>query len=108
MTLEQFTSFIEAIKKFHEREQKLGDMFEEFNSSWTIVEFCPEIVSSILSYLKSYFEDNDEWITYFMYELDYGTRTDLEATYVDGTSIPLSSIEDLYKLLLENQNENIK
>ena len=106
ISLKQFTTFIEGIDKFYKREEQLNRAFGEFNTSYTIVEFCPEIVDSILQFLKEVFEDEDDWIGYWIYELEMGNRKDLGCFYKTGESIKLDTIEDLFNFLLENmENE---
>jgi len=106
MNLNQFKIFMQAIKDYYEREEQLSIALEPFNSSYTVIEFCPSIVSSVLNYLKDSFNDKDEWISYWIFELDYGTRTDIGVSYKNGDYIDLSSIDALYNFLIENQNEN--
>ena len=107
MTLIQFKRFIYSIKDYYEKEELLSKALEPFNSSYTIIEFCPSIVSSIYDYLEEEFGDKDKWILYWIHDLNYGTNLDLMegCSYKDGTKIDISSIEKLYEFLIENQKE---
>lgn len=107
MNLHQFKRFIEAIQSYHEKEITLSNAIEPFNSSYTIIEFCPEMVASILSYMNEYFEDEGDWIGYWLYELDYGTREDLMngCEYKNGDPIDISTVEKLYNFLIENKSK---
>jgi hypothetical protein len=102
MTLEQFTRFIEALKTFYSQEEKFGNAFELFNSSWTVIEFCPQITEAIITYLEEYFNDKDAWINYWLYDLDFGNKS-AEAKYADGSLIPLETIENLFNFLNKNK-----
>lgn len=57
---------------------------------------CGHLVIELLIKLM---HDEDRWIEYFVYELDWGKRTDLHASWEDGTPIPLNTLDDLYRLL---------
>lgn len=50
--------------------------------------------------LKYIFKDKNDWIDYFVYELDFGKQNDKLKCYDENKKeIPLSSIKDLYNLL---------
>ena len=54
-------------------------------------------------------EDKDDWICYWVYELDCGRRWE-EGTVVskDGENIPLKTIEDLWAMLNKVDNKTFK
>lgn len=104
MTLEQFTRFVDALKEFYRREELFGENFEPFNSSYTIIEFCPEITRSICKYIQEYFNDEGEWFDYWFYELECGAKyTEDSCCHKDKTPIVIKTVEDIYNFLKENQ-----
>jgi hypothetical protein len=104
MTLDQFKKFVYALEEFYTREDMLTALFEPFNSSWTMVEFCPVITSTICNYIKEVFNDKGEWFDYWFYELDRGEKyTPDSCTQKDGTPIVIKTVEDIYNFLKENQ-----
>lgn len=103
MTLEQLNRFVEALNKFHEREELLSDCFGPFNSSWTMIEFCPEISRSIFEFIKEEFEDVGDWFGYWFYELDQGKNKEIGASTMDEVPIKLDTLEDLYNFMMENK-----
>lgn len=60
------------------------------------------ILNDELELLRSHFEDGDDWISYFIYELDFGTKCKLGTIYDDRGSIKLETPIDLYYLLNKN------
>lgn len=102
MTFEQFKRFVDALNAFYAREDKLGKMFEEFNSSYTVVEFCPQITTSIFEYIEEYFNDDFKDFSYWFFEQDQGKKSnEYFITLKDGTIIKNHTIEDIYNYLLK-------
>jgi len=59
--------------------------------------------SEIVELLETMFDDTEGWISYFIYELNWGE--DWEPGYVtgtDGNDIELSTIEQLYDFLVDD------
>lgn len=64
------------------------------------------IISQIIKLLEDLTNDNDEWIQYFIWELDFGKEyKDGCVNYKDGTNIDLSSSEKLWEFLKNEQND---
>ncbi len=56
----------------------------------------------VFDILKDAMKDNDDWIPYFVYELDWGSKYEPGSiTEADGKVIPLGTLSDLYDLLVE-------
>ena len=108
MTIKQFKRFIDALNAFYKREEEFNKAFETFNSSYTIMEFCPEITSSIFDFIKEEFEDEYDWFTWWYFEKDQGKRIDLKAFDKDENEIILDNYGDIYDFLHENKKENTK
>lgn len=106
MTFIQFERFFTAIDVYHKKEEALGKALEQFSSSWTIIEFCPEIVSSIFSFLKEEMNDEDDWIGWWFYEKKH--NPELKAYYKNKKEIKLDTLRDLYGFLLKNRKREMK
>jgi len=101
MTLEQLRRFVDALNSYHMREEQLSKAVEPFNSSWTMIEFCPLITKCIFDYIKEVFNDEGEWFGYWFYELEQGKNSDrLKAYNEKGDQIVLNTLEDVYRLLV--------
>ena len=62
--------------------------------------FIPAMISNLVDLLEYTMNDKDEWISYFVYELDCGKRYKEGAIKnADGSPIPLATIEDLWAIL---------
>lgn len=105
MKYKHFKQLLESIKETNDREEAFNKALDPFNDSYNIFCFSSKLQSSVMKYLKDVFEDEGTWIDYWVYELDFGTRTDLGASYKDGTPIKLNTMKDLYKFLLKNMAE---
>ena len=62
---------------------------------------------AIVNLLRRMFLDDDDFIGYFIYEIDYG-RSELANSVknADGNPIPLSTPGDLYDLLIKSMDWN--
>ena len=105
---ENFKNILETIgkqRKFdNEAAKALNDIFTDFGG-WYNNEI---LFSGIESMLISEFNDEGDWISYFMYELNYGTVDYAShcGTTKNNGNIDLSSIDKLYDFLMENIDEN--
>ncbi len=103
MRLERLERFVDAINKYHEREELLAKALEPFNDSYTIIEFCPDIIKCIFDYINEEFEDIGDWFGYWFYELDQGKNKTLGGVLEDGAPIKLDTLEDVYNFMLKNK-----
>jgi hypothetical protein len=109
MNLNQFEKFITGLNCFYKRQEDFDKAFEPFNSSWTIIEFCPEITDSIFDYIKEYFNDEDELFSYWFFDLEQGTKWTEDSCYEkDKTVIKIQTIEDIFKYLTKTKEEITK
>lgn len=98
MTYEQFERFFNAIDRYYEREREFDKCFETFNSSHTLVEFCPEITNCIFEFLKEEFKDESDWINWWYFERR--GRVELKAYDVNKKEIKLDTLKELYQFLI--------
>jgi hypothetical protein len=105
MTFKQFEKHILRLKELTEerekienvmKKSKLSDSFNDglFGTAWY------EIL--IVDILKDAFNDESDWIGYWIYELEFG-KTYKQGCVKDRNNkpIPLKTINDLYNLLTE-------
>ena len=102
ITKEQFVHYINFIKERKEKEDIFNEFFtEEFEDSI----FYPysRYETELVNLLEVIFEDVDNNIGYFIYELDFG-RLDFAnecITNEDGTTVSLTTPEELYDYLVK-------
>lgn len=68
--------------------------------------FLPQVSSMIMELLQEIFQDDDDWLPYFMWEKNY--LQDLEPGDIresDGNEIQISSWEDVYDFLERDMKE---
>lgn len=92
----------EAIRK-HRPEQ---DYSLSNYQLWPIVTDT-RLEDTLVSELEKEFEDDESYVSYFIYELDYGKKSWAShcGNNADGSPISLTSPEELYDLLIYNLKE---
>lgn len=105
MTKELFITTLNSIKKQIEIDKKNSSMLQEMFPDDSI--YCgynnSELFNSLNLILKEQMKDDDDWIDYFMYELDFGKKYRKGMVKEsDGTIIDLSNAERLYEFLIKN------
>lgn len=104
MKKQVFIDTIEAIRlqKKHDLEcaSKIGEIYDVFEANALYKTHWLE--NALIQLLQIEFDDNNEmsWIEYFLWELDFGKNTKLNATRKDGTKIDLSDSGKLYDYLV--------
>lgn len=102
---EQFVDIIAKLKETEEKNTKFGNMMEEFSGSWFCSELAYPATEALMTLLEIVFEDESEWISWWIYEKNYGSRADLEAYYKNGDVIKLDTAEELYDFLVQNMSQ---
>jgi hypothetical protein len=97
MELEEFKKHMGRIKKTYDIETQICDLL----SCDGPIMFTDEIVDSLIDMLEEYFEDENEWISYWMFELDFGSKWQSGMVQIEGKDVKLQTIEDLYNILME-------
>lgn len=113
---ETFINILNEIKKSIELSESIGNRLEQAfdDTGRNMLDIRPYQLSSlfadntcydnILHILENELDDDDCWISYFVYEKDWGRNQNLRIWEDNGcTEIPLDTIEDLYDFLVLNQ-----
>lgn len=107
ISFEKFKEYIDKYKELLDKEERLDDALKAFSLDFGgfNIEDMHELFPKMLAELT---RDKDDWIGYFIYELNWGRDwTENSVTEMDGTPIKLQTIEDLYNLL-ESEYEDEK
>lgn len=103
LTYEEFADFlgryIESEKKFNNFAQAVEEYFTD-----TYI-MAPKDSELVLDILRTVMNDDEDWISYWMYELDCGREWKPYMVTKDGEDIPLRTMEDLWNLLNEEAHE---
>ena len=100
---ENFIGVVDSIEKFVTEEDRL---YQDTGRMLCLYEndALNDMVSSFICFLNSLFDDENDWIEYYMYELDFGKDwTEGCITEKDGEVVYLRDAGELYDFLLKNQ-----
>ena len=92
MTLELFTSAIEALKNNWNFEEDIYNIREKYNLPFFYVD-KPDCCQALLDVLTSVMKDTNGWISYYCYESCF------EGFTVNDNKLRIETPEDLYKAL---------
>jgi dUTP pyrophosphatase len=106
ITKSLFISTIERLKEFEKRvddfEKGLNGLMRGFET-----DICfPEPSDIILKLLEEIFNDNELWISYFIYECDYLESFKIGDVEHNGKLLDLSTWDRVYDFLLRNMQED--
>ena len=101
--------FIEIIDFIRDRkcvERKINDiMTDEYDNCI----FFPntKYESKVIELLEYIMDDTNHWISYFIYDLDFGNKHEIGNTFWNdnGEPIPLGTPEELYNFLMEKNKK---
>lgn len=110
MILEQFKGIIEFLQEHENKCNQIADISKTICADFPPFDLFGATMGhteKIVEILQIVFKDKGDWIGYWIYELEYGSRWKEDSiTEADGTSIRLQTIEDLYKFLMEEMNSD--
>lgn len=95
MDLEDFSNIMETVRK---SSRKLDEILDVVLSS-TLENLYDALFDVILNLLEIHFDDTDSWISYWVFDLDFGKKYKKGKVVINGQETKLESIEDLYKVL---------
>ena len=97
MTFEEMKDCLECYRKDLEYLERVYEIFPS-DSVFNALK-CQD---KLLDVVADAFDDRDDWISYFIFELEFGKNYRPGMIRgKDGTDIPLATYEDLYRLLTE-------
>lgn len=102
---EIFKKHMKDIERIIRFEDKLWDVCAEaFKQSLDCELTFPTLVDNVIDLLGRMTNDNGEWISYWVYELDCGKEyCDGKVVDSDGSIIKLETVDDLWNLLKKNE-----
>jgi hypothetical protein len=95
MDLEDFSNIMETVRSSFHKLYKILDVVP----SSALEDLYDVLFDVILNLLEIHFDDNDYWISYWVFDLDFGKKYKKGKVVVNEREIKLESIEDLYKVL---------
>lgn len=106
ISYEEFETLLKGLKEQELLNEKHSKAFEVLlEDNFGFFDGGSKITSAIYNFLNSHFSDESDWIGYFMFDLDFGTKYRKGCILdSDKNEISLKTIKDLYNLLIENAN----
>lgn len=99
-----FVDLMMAIQKHDEFENAINKVFRDYDCDSSIM--CCDLEGAIVRFLQNEFEDDDDWIGYFCYDMNY--LKDFEIGNIilkDGTMPNIDTWEKAYDFLIDCMNE---
>ena len=103
-SIEPLRKGIKAIREHSEKMNHWQKTFDEMFDGYPVYQGDWDLVSSIIELLKVIYKEktDDDVISWWIYEKDFGRRTDLNMFKIGGEEIiPTNTIEDIYRYLIE-------
>ena len=98
MTKKEFVAFMERLVELKEIEH---DIIISFAMLGDLNQFSlGKAIDLITDMLKHAMKDDTDWISYWLYELDYGKNTKLKVTK-NGKRIPMKTPANLYDCIIQ-------
>ena len=105
MSKESFCRVMDNYKSMWDFTDEMNDLFRKYKSDGEV--FPPMCTETVIDLLEFIFDDKNQWIRYWVLELDFGKYyEDGDIKYDDGEVIQLKTVEDLYDLLVRNMEES--
>ena len=104
LSKELFVKTINELKDFDEVSNKVSNYLKKYFLDFNITPlFFEELIVELL---ENSMNDKYEWISYYIYELDYGKSFKMGyVTEEDGTEIDISTPEKLYDFLIKEYGD---
>ena len=102
---EEFVDILNKLKESQDRTDKICDGLEHLLDGRPIMTVDYPLIKIITDLLEGIFEDTEEWIQYWLWELDYGKAFKMGDVTMDGKDIDISGPDKLYEFLIDNMKE---
>jgi len=105
MSKESFCKVMDNYKSMFDFTDEMNDLFDKYKMDGNI--FPPLCTETVIDLLEFIFNDKNQWIRYWIWELSFGTDyEDGDVQNPDSSIIPLKTMENLYDLLVRNMKES--
>lgn len=103
-------TFVEVMNKLETLDKKMNDVDVAMKA--LSPDFCgfyiPQAFCIVLDILNNIFNDKSDWLSYFVFELDWLHDWKSGDVLVNDKSVDLSTWDKAYDFLINNMNENKK
>lgn len=100
LTCEELEIAIHNLQKFFKEQEKLKEVMKVISPTSTgVVEFGSEFIDAYINLLEKSFDDNFQWISWFIFENDFG-RKGMEAKgSSDKKLTKIKTVRQLYNIM---------
>jgi len=98
MTYKTFNNLITRLIEIRRDGENLNKALRRFSPDFNCLYFSKQ-EDLIIDCLKELMGDENDWIGYWLYELNYGKEVKKDSVSIKGKNIPIKTIKDLYNLL---------
>ena len=104
LTRKQFKEVLDELKQLCAIEDEIDRALKLLSPDFS--GFGLEKPISLILKTLEYAMDDEEWISYWIYDMEWGKKARLgTVTEKDGTNIPIKTINDLYDVLTAETGE---
>mgnify|MGYP001031021408 CR=1 FL=1 len=104
MTKDLFISSVTALKTQFEKDEKCVEAFDVILPYDNISGYDNSVlIDAFINLLKECVNDTNDWIDYFVWELDFGRDYTDGCVRINGKDVPLRTAEDLWNIINVNQ-----
>ena len=94
---ELFKEVLEKLQSYQQKETAI------YRQGLDLMEVTESLIGAIFILLKDSTNDEDELISFFCYDLDFGKDWQEGCVTEDGKDIKLQTVDDLYNILLDDE-----
>lgn len=106
MNKDLFIQTIETMEKLNSEQEAFNNLLRVVDSEFGGGYIHNKTISLLADLLKEFTNDQYDYISYYLWEIDFGREYyDGCITDSDGSIIPLRTAEDLYNLIMSSQAE---
>ena len=102
-----FKKVIKAIQKQNKKEHDFCDAIEKIVDGRIVPQMSVDLHEVLIKILEEIFDDEideyNNWLTWWMYEKDYGKNKKMIAWDNDNKEIKLDTVDELYNFLMKNK-----
>ena len=100
MNKELFIEAIDFIRELNVEENEFNSVMRKIDGEFGGGFIHNKSINYITGLLKVLVNDENDWISYYCWELDFGKKyVEGNVTEEDGTPIPLATAEDLWNII---------
>ena len=100
VTYKDFCTYLRRIKAIFDFESELAKLSKPTDKDEFTL-FYPTMIDDVVDLLEMIMNDlENHWISYFIYDLNFGEKYKKGDVTIDGDEYPLRNVKDLWELLL--------